>query len=350
MLKEANGLIAIPPGETLKEQLSLRHMSQKEFASRIGYSEKHLSRLINGEVELTPETAVRLENILGIPAQFWMNYEGIYRTTLLKIAEYEHLEDESELAKRFPYSEMSKHGWVKETRDQKARVMNLRNFFEVASLSFFKENLIPKVAARRLEMTSNGDMALIASVQRARLLARERETSPMDVKGLKAALPKIRSLLNRKDGDVCIALASELAKYGVALIYLEPLKGSYLHGLTFLDNYKIVVALSPRGQYADKFYFSLFHEIGHIVMGHLVRDDLGEKEEKEVDIFAADALIDKREYARFVGDNDFSERSIIAFSKRIEIPVGVVVGRLQKDDLLGYDRLNYLREKIELPR
>lgn len=58
--------IATPPGETIKEQLINREMTQKEFAARMDISEKYISRLINGEVILTPETAVKLEMVLGI--------------------------------------------------------------------------------------------------------------------------------------------------------------------------------------------------------------------------------------------------------------------------------------------
>lgn len=62
--------IAIPPGATIKEQLEDRGMSQKEFASHMDMSEKHISRLVNGDVLLTPDMAHRLEMVLGLPAHF----------------------------------------------------------------------------------------------------------------------------------------------------------------------------------------------------------------------------------------------------------------------------------------
>ncbi len=77
--------IATPPGSAIKEQLIDRGMSQKEFAARMDLSEKHVSRLINGEVQLTPEVAMRLEMVLGVPASFWNNLEAIYREKLIKI-------------------------------------------------------------------------------------------------------------------------------------------------------------------------------------------------------------------------------------------------------------------------
>ena len=83
MLKIPNH-IATPPGATIKEQLNDRGMSQKEFAARMDMSEKHISKLITGDVPLTPKTAVRLEMVLGIPAMFWNNLESIYREKTVK--------------------------------------------------------------------------------------------------------------------------------------------------------------------------------------------------------------------------------------------------------------------------
>ena len=87
--------IATPPGTTIREQLKNRGMSQKEFAARMDLSEKRVSKLINGEVQLTPEVAVGLETVLGIPARFWNNLEAIYREKLLKV-EAENTMDEDE--------------------------------------------------------------------------------------------------------------------------------------------------------------------------------------------------------------------------------------------------------------
>ena len=50
---ESKSYIATPPGVTIKEQLDDYGMTQKEFARRMGLSEKHVSQLINGTVRLT---------------------------------------------------------------------------------------------------------------------------------------------------------------------------------------------------------------------------------------------------------------------------------------------------------
>ena len=86
MIRSKN-IIAVPPGETIKEQLEERGLSQKEFAVRMGMSEKHISHLIHGDVQLNPDVAVRLEMVLGIPAKFWNNLEAIYREKIIKAKE-----------------------------------------------------------------------------------------------------------------------------------------------------------------------------------------------------------------------------------------------------------------------
>ena len=84
--------IATPPGATLKEQLEERNMTQTEFASILGITQKHMSNLIHGKTALTQEMARKLELALGIPATFWMNLETIYQQKRIR-AEEENTKD-----------------------------------------------------------------------------------------------------------------------------------------------------------------------------------------------------------------------------------------------------------------
>ena len=102
--------IATPPGATIKEQLVDRGMSQKEFALRMNMSEQHISRLINGEVQLTPDVALRLEMVLGLPASFWSHLEMIYSEKLTKVQAENEMDEDIETVKKIPYNEISKHG------------------------------------------------------------------------------------------------------------------------------------------------------------------------------------------------------------------------------------------------
>ncbi|MCR5056182.1 MAG: helix-turn-helix domain-containing protein [Clostridia bacterium] len=346
---KSRSFIATPPGATIKEQLNDRFMSQKEFAARMDMSEKHISKLINGDVQLTPETAVRLEMVLGIPAKFWNNLEAIYREKLIKVREENSMDADAEIAKQFPYCEMAKLGWIEKTREVKEKVVNLRKYFEVVELSLLGNEQITRIACRRLAITEKSDLALMAWAQEAKIKAREIQTLPINIKNLISAIPEIRNMTVQKPKDFCPKIKKCLADCGIALVFLPHLKGSFLQGASFMDGNKIVVGLTVRGKDADKFWFSLFHELAHIVLGHVGQiNGTSEDDEKAADEWSGDTLITAEAFAAFRKNRDFSERSVIRFADSQGIAPGIVVGRMQSEGIIKYSMLNNLKEKYEI--
>lgn len=346
---KSRSFIATPPGATIKEQLIDRGLSQKEFALRMGMSEKHISKLINGDVQLTPEVAVRLEMVLGVPAKFWNKLEATYREKLIKANAENEMDSDKELVKKLPYREMSKNGWVPETRETTERVIYLRKYFEVVNLEIIKDMKLSKIACRRLAETEKGNLALLAWAQKAKLEARAIETSLIDLKTLKEKLPEIRSMTAMNPADFCPKLIEMLSGCGIALVFLPHIGGSFLHGATFCDGNKIVVGLTVRGKDADKFWFSLFHELGHILLGHINQSDgTTDEDEEAADNFAKETLIPIVEFNAFTSLNDFSKTSICSFAQKQNILCGIVVGRLQKEGFINYNRCNDLKTKYVL--
>lgn len=338
--------IATPPGATIREQLIDRGMSQKEFASRLAMSEKHISKLINGDVQLTPDMAVRLEMVLGIPAQFWNNLESIYREKLAKATAENQMEEDIALSRKFPYKEMVQNGWIESAVRPEDRVIRLRKFFEVVNLSLVNQSGIVRIACRRMGDSEKADYALLAWAQRAKLEARERVTCPINIKNLYASLDSIRSMTVKHPSVFCPELINLLSDCGISLIFLPHIGGSFLHGASFYDGNKIVVGLTVRGRDADRFWFSLFHELGHIILGHIAQPDgTTDKDESDADEFARDVLIPPSSYKSFILGRNISENSIQEFANSIGIDAGIVVGRLQKEGIIQYNWYNKLKTK-----
>ncbi len=349
-MKRSKTFIATPPGATIKEQLFNRGMTQKEFASRMDMSEKHISRLINGEVQLTSDMAMRLEMVLGVPARFWSNLESIYREKLSKVQAENEMDEDLEILKKIPYNEMSKNQWVETTRIKEERVINLRKFFEVVRLGvIFEKKLIPNIACRKLGEGEKSDLALICWSQKAKIESRNVETSPINIDKLEKIIPEIRKMTTQDPEEFCSSLCEKLSRCGVALIFLPHIGGSFLHGATFYEGKKIVMGLTVRGKDADKFWFSLFHEIGHIILGHIsLTDGTSSKDEEEADLFARNVLIPDYIFENFTKDGNFDKTEIIRFSKKVDIDAGIVVGRLQKENWISYNQYNELKRKYIL--
>jgi len=341
--------IATPPGATIREQLNDRGLTQKEFAVRMDMSEKHISKLINGDVQLTPETAVRLEMVLGVPAKFWNNLEAIYREKIVKAEAENAMDADIEIAKRFPYSEMAKLGWVSATKEIKKKVVELRKFLGVVNLTLLGNEQITRIACRRLAITEKSDMALIAWAQEAKNEARDIRTAPINIKELISIMPELRKMTVLEPKEFCPRLKKRLADCGIALVFLPHLRGSFLQGASFPDGNKIVVGLTARGKDADKFWFSLFHELAHIVLGHVGQSHgTAGEDEKAADKWAGDILIPHEDLEIFKRNKEYSERSVLQFAKEQEIAPGIVVGRMQLEGMIQYNTLNHLKEKYEI--
>lgn len=339
--------IAIPPGETIKEQLDDRGMLQKEFALRMGMSEKHISRLINGDVQLTIPVAIKLESVLGLPTKFWIALETRYREKIEKAnAENDLLEDEK-ILKNFPYAKMVTLGWIENAQTKTDKIIVLRKFFEVSKLSLLADSKLSNLACRRLKITEKSDNILLVFAQKAKLEARFVETKSINLQKLQKHLQEIRRMTSEPLDTFQKELQNFLCECGIALIFLPHITSSYLQGISFFSGKKIVIGITNRGQYSDKFWFTLFHELAHIVLGHLdLENGTTDKEEKCADNWAKDNLISPKSFNNFVRDKNFSKESILQFAISENISPSIIVGRMQKEGYLKFNQFNDLRIKF----
>lgn len=347
--KEYIAPVAIPPGETLKEIINEMDMSQKELAARLGISEKHLTQVISGRVEISRDLADRLETVLGLDAMFWLDLENEYRETLKKLNPPSIIENEEEIARLIPYNELVKQGFVIATKKVQEKVVNLRHFFGISNL-----NNIPKVnvAYRKASNIKENKYSLAAWIRIAEIQSQNIETQKFSKNKLIEALPKIRNLTNDESGAFLQELVDILSSCGIALVIANHLSGTGVHGVTFLNSKrnKLIIQLSVRGKFADKFWFTLFHEIGHIVYdttGEFSYIDCDENTEKEVDILAREILIPQERYNYFIENCNYYNLNVIKqFAKDLGIHPCIIVGRLKYEGYLPYTSFTNIAPKF----
>lgn len=78
--------LPIPPGEYLEEVIAELGMSKDELAKRMNRPAAKLSAIFGGEKAITPETALQLERVVGVPAYIWTGLEAEYQLTLSTIS------------------------------------------------------------------------------------------------------------------------------------------------------------------------------------------------------------------------------------------------------------------------
>ena len=192
------------------------------------------------------------------------------------------MDEDKELIENYPYSQMAKLGWVEASENPLVKVKELRKFFEVVKLSIIDNNLLPGIVYKKYDTNNGNYYSLITWAQKAKLEARNIKTKPINIDGIKDVIP---SILNTEPNSV----VELLAEYGVALVVLPKFNNTKVHGATFLDNKKIVIALIDDD---DNFYSNLFHEIGHILLGHINKDYIPDgNEERDAEAFSKSVLM-----------------------------------------------------------
>ena len=124
--------LPIPPGELLEEELEARGMTQRELAARLGRPAQTINEIIKAKKAITPDTALGLEAVLGIDAQYWLNLESDYRMTLARRREREMIQANVQWLDEYPVREMLKRGWIEARRDRPSRLRALMDFLGVA--------------------------------------------------------------------------------------------------------------------------------------------------------------------------------------------------------------------------
>jgi HTH-type transcriptional regulator/antitoxin HigA len=337
-----NSDLAIPPGEYLQEVIDELGMSQTELAKRMGRPTQAINEIVRCEKAITPETAIQLEDVTGVPSPIWNGLEAEFRLILAKQREVQNLASETALVAQFPYTQIAKLGFLRKTRHAIEKVTELRRFFGVASLYNLETVDGYEPAFRQGKGGKASSYALIAWLRMAEIKARAVDCASFNANQLKFTLPPIRAL-TQKTPDFFLPVLNELlGKCGVAFILQPHLPKTYAHGATFFLGEKAVLVMSIRGAWADVFWFSLFHEIGHILL-HSKRqrfvendalDPALQKQEDEADAFAQETLIPSKHWQAFVTKGEFSIQNIQGFADEMGIAPGIVTGFLRHHQYL----------------
>jgi len=352
--------LAIHPGEFLEEVLEDLGMSQKELSNRIGRPTQMINEIIRGKKSITSKTAIELEDVLKVPRHIWMGLESEYQMIQAKNLEMEQIKEETSLLSRFPYADLVKAGLVNSTRNAMEKVEELRAFFLVAKLGQLEHVQVYQPAFRVSDHKTVSHEAIASWLQAGRVMANKVQTETFDKKLLENSLDELKALMNLKDVNESIKeIKRVLSNCGIAFIMLPHFKGTKVNGATFWLNKKekAVLIMTIRGSCSDIFWFSFFHELGHILL-HTQRevfledgysDPALQKQEDEADSFARDFLINRKDYEYFVEEGNFSKQAVLAFAKEQGIKPSIVVGRLMHEKLVNYNdyRLTPLRDRYK---
>jgi HTH-type transcriptional regulator / antitoxin HigA len=347
-----------PPGDTILDLLEERDWTQQQLADRLGYSLKHVNQLIKAKVPLTEDAAIRLQNVLGASAGFWLTREAQYRERVAVLDAAQRQITMVPWLERFPVKEMMDAGILAKRRiDSKSKpglVGELLGYFGVASPDQWDSQYGCMELAFRRSREDQADVAAISAWLRMGERSAEKMDGPVyDEARFRAALRSVRGFSCQSPKEFQPRMQKLLHDAGVAFVVVPALPRTHVSGVArWLNARRPLIQLSLYGKQNDRFWFSFFHEAAHILLHSQQKksvflddpskSDSSSKEEQEANAWARDFLISPSD-AKALTDLPKTKAAAVSFAQSIGIHPGIVVGRMQHDNLLDVRWLNALK-------
>jgi len=298
-LKEFNPDWVSCPGETIVDLLEEFKWTQVELAERLGYTKKHIYLLLQGKAPITEETALRLEKTVGGTVQFWMNREMRYREAIARKKDIKDLKEGCYWLKELPIEFMLEKGLIKEQNNKVRQVYECLCFFGVSSVDAWKKKYESNIVAYRRLKNAEGKIGSIATW--LRVCEKKAETvvcAEFSKKKFVEALEAIRKFNPLDDFKSAIPDLQRLcADNGIIFVTEEMPPDCHILGAAkWLDHNTGLVMLADDYETKYEFWFSFFHEVGHLLLHSkrlLYIDSVVGKEddhEDEANQFAKDFL------------------------------------------------------------
>lgn len=236
-------------------------------------------------------------------------------------------------AKQFPLADMIKKGWLPQVSTIQEKTMELLAFFGFSNHKaweeyYFKQQL--KVAFRISLAQTNEPYAISAWLRKGELQTATLEAKDYSEKRFKEALPELKSMMATHPEDFFTQLQSVCLETGVKVVHTPCIHKAPISGSTRWLNDTPFIQLSGRYNRNDSFWFTFFHEAGHILL-HGKKDiflekvefsDKDQQKEKEADEFAIKWTLTAVEEAEILAAAPLNEEDIKVYAKKFNTHQG----------------------------
>jgi HTH-type transcriptional regulator / antitoxin HigA len=345
---------ATHPGEHLAEYLEVRGLTQAEFARLAGLTPKLVSEIINGKNPVTPETAIKIERVLGLSAYIWVGLQAAWDLFHARQRTRPAILEQKSWLSLFPIRELKSIGILRNTTDENMLYDDLMSFFGIANpeaLSIKMRGL--SVQHRKSKVHKSSPEHVLTWLMLGERKVRSLEMPPFDKANFTSSVHTIKKLTNERAEVFEPQMKALCAAAGVALIIEKPISKTCLFGSArWLDRQTAIIQMSLRMKTNDHFWWTFFHECGHVILhqGKNFADDdkgFGDYLEDEADRWAESILYGRDGLNEILSAKPRSEAEVRKWADHFELHPGIIAGMLQHYGIIPYRNLNGLKAKFQ---
>lgn len=349
---EKNDKYAFHPGYYIAEIIDDMEITQAEFAQRMGTTPKTLSKLVNGEANISRDLAKKLSSMLGTSVELWLNLQNTYDKKLIEIELEQEREEQKELLSSIDYNYFVKVADLPYERMAQDKLARLCNYLCVSDLRIMKE---PDYLADLSSISKCSDEKSIVNsaawIQTALNCVSSAKTEEYNATKLKAILPFLRSMTILEPDTLIARLKDLLASCGIIFLLLPPLKNSCVDVVVkWINGDRCLLAMSDCGYDTDSFWNAFFIAISHVLKHKVTMtyvSNIDSSIDEDAERFARDLTIPPSAYKKLLNNKTITDEDIIVFAESIGIHPGIVAGRLHRDGLLSGKRCSKMKEKYK---
>ncbi len=338
------------PSMTIKHILSELDCTIEDLSHDVG---PEILPVIYENSPITEDLAYRISHHLGGTAEFWVKRDKQFRK---QISGTEPI-DENVWIKDIKYADLANLDWVPKTRKSDEKIENVLDYFDCDTVEEWKfryKNILDSIAFRTTNSFENCGPSTIAWLRRGEQVTDTDTLPKFDSSALEKSVPELKKLCKISDPNVFLPkLKKTCGQSGVGLAVVKAPKGCKASGATrFLTNQRAILQLSFRYLSDDHFWFTIFHEIGHLILHEkaplFLEGSFNEIDDFENDAneFSFDVLIEKK-YRDDIATVKISAKPIIKLAYKIGISPGILVGQMQNMELIERSKMNFLKRRYQ---
>lgn len=341
----------MPPGKVLKLELESLCMTQKEFATRCGVSEKHVSQVIRGKEDISAEFSGKISVVLGGLDDFWFRLQSNYYKHLERIKREQEAAEELKILDGMPFDEMVERGYVPSFGTRLENLETARRYFQVVDLRLLPD--CTKFVNCRIGAGKNKvDLSRAVWVQQVRLASQGVAVGEYSAQKLKTSFPKLKELLSRYTDTILHDVRKLFSEIGVPLVYLPNIGQSSMQGMMYwLTQNHPIIGLSLSGKRFSRFVFTLLHEVGHLY--HKDKKNRGEINMTYEEGVSLEQELENRanEFARSFLIDKLPDRitDIKSSAEELGVHPALLASRLAYDKRLDWRTATQYDVKVECP-
>lgn len=346
------------PGYFIREQMGMREWIQEDLAEVMGFTVKHLNKILQDKQPLTLDVARILGEVFNTSTEYWVNINTGYRLWLSQEKTKKEVDADIKgmIYERMPVKDMLTKGWLKPFNSVNELAQQVISFWGWNKLDFLilDEQYLPCLT-RKSDAWNQFNASYAVTWYRKALNEADHFTHlPYKKQKLEKIFEKLHTYTIDETGiDQFI---KELEGAGVIFFVLPHLQKTYLDGAAFFSGKNPVIVYTGRYKRIDNFWFTVAHEIAHVlnhlddetpfILDNLKAGDIN-KMETEANKLAADRLKHTQILSYLESYLGYLTTSRVEeCAAEYKIHPSIIIGKLAHEKKISYSNQTLYNENV----